>query len=226
LTFHEISYVKLDTKSHGKNFQKIIAHLFSKKDPILRLGFLNNILWGLSTVMGVWMLQRYWQAQNIDLKYFGVLWAAFNLTAAFTGKIAHNLERHIGPVSLLVAIGCAPIAGYLGMVMWPNAFGVACGAFFYVGRGFNYVMLKDIVNWRTPSSIRTTVNSAQSFCFRLGFAIFGPLVGLGVDRFGMNRALSLLAAIFTVFFFAAMLPLINTIRKTSIDYIPEIPLID
>jgi MFS family permease len=221
LTFHEPAYQKLGTYSHRENFRQIFAHLFLTDDTILKLGFLNNVIWGLSTIVAVWALQRYWQLNHVDLVYFGVLWAVLNITAGVVGKVAHALEHRLGPLPLLAIIGLAPVIGYFGMASWNGAIGIACGLLFYICRGLNYVMLKDIVNWRTPSRFRTTINSAQSFFFRLGFALLGPVVGMGIDKLGMNPTLGIMSGVFLFLFVGVMLPLIKVIRRTSIDYIPE-----
>src|SRR5262249_21971126 len=147
---------------------------------------------------------------DVALAYFGVLWAACSLTTGVAGKATHKLEHLAGPLFILFLIGLLPVAAYFGMALVGGYAGVAFGLLFYVCRGFNYVMLKDVVNWRAPSQFRGTINSIQSFFFRLGFALFGPVVGMGIDKLGMNTMLGVLGGVFAVLFVVIMLPLIVT----------------
>ncbi len=182
---------------------------------------INLIVWGLATFFAVWMFQKYWQEHNIPLAYFGFIWAIYNISVGIAGKQVHSLEHKFGPGPLMVFLGLAPILAYWGMGLTGGYAGVAFGLLFYLSRGVNQVLLKDAMNWKTPSSFRATTNSLQSFFFRLGFAVFGPGVGYLIDRYGMRFALILLGCVFAVLFLVSLLPLIRAIARESPDYIPE-----
>jgi len=221
LTFHEPGYEKMSGKSHWGNFKQVFHHIFFNHDRILVLTSINLIVWGLSTFFAVWMFQKYWQENNIPLVYFGFIWAVYNISVGLAGKQVHGLEHKIGPIPLIAFLGLAPIAGYLGMGMAGGYVGVALGLLFYFSRGVNQVLLKDAMNWRTPSSFRATANSLQSFFFRLGFAVFGPGVGYVIDRYGMRTALIMLGCVFSVLFVVTLVPLMKAIGKAAPEYIPE-----
>ena len=221
LTFHEVGYEKMKGDSHWKNFKEVFHHIFLGHDRVLVLTSLNLIIWGLSTFFAVWMFQKYWQENNIHLVYFGFLWAGYNISVGIVGKQVHSLEHKFGPVPLLIFLGLAPIFGYIGMGLFGGTFGVLLGLLFYFSRGINQVLLKDALNWRTPSGYRATTNSLQSFFFRLGFAIFGPGVGFIIDRFGIRAALFTLGTVFAILFVFLMIPLMRAIVKAAPAYIPE-----
>lgn len=222
LSFQEPEYEKMTGKSHWQNFKGVFRHIFFHHDRILVLTSINLIVWGLSTFFAVWMFQKYWQGTGIPLMYFGFIWAAYNISVGLVGKQVHWIEHRVGPVPLLIFLGVAPVLGYFGMGLTGGYFGVAVGFLFYFSRGVTSVLLKDAMNWRTPSSFRATANSLQSFFFRLGFAVFGPGVGLVIDAYGIRQALLMLGAVFAVLFFVSLLPLIRAINKVAPEYIPEV----
>jgi MFS family permease len=208
LTVVEVNYEKMQRHSHWKNFKQVIQHLFKNDDPLLFLVFINLVIWGLSTFFAVWMLQKYWEDDGIPLAYFGVIWAAYNLTVGIAGKQVHWLEDKLGPKKLLILMGLSPIIAYVGMGLSGGIAAIMFGFFFYFCRGINHVLLKDAMNWRIPAQFRATANSLQSFFFRLGFALLGPLVGYSVDQRGMRFTLIALGVSFVVLFCAALIPLV------------------
>jgi len=221
LTFHEPSYEKMSGKSHWHNFTQVFRHIFFHHDRILVLTSINLIVWGLSTFFAVWMFQKYWQVNGVSLMYFGFIWAAYNISVGLVGKQVHWIETKVGPLPLLVFLGLSPVIGYFGMGLAGGYLGVTIGLLFYFSRGVTSVLLKDAMNWRTPSSFRATANSLQSFFFRLGFAIFGPGVGYTIDTYGIRVALFTLGSVFAVLFLLTLVPLIRAIGKAAPDYIPE-----
>ncbi len=221
LALVEPTYQKMSNVSHLKNLQQVMRHLFLNPDRMVLLIFLNLVIWGLSTFIAVWIFQKYWEENGIPLIYFGVLWALYNISVGLVGKQVHRLEHKWGPIPLLIFLGLAPITGYLGMALTTGYIGVALGILFYFSRGVNHVLLKDALNWRTPSSFRATANSIQSFFFRLGFALVGPGVGLLIDSHGIRFTLLTLGSVFAILYLVALTPLISLIRKTAPSYIPD-----
>lgn len=221
LSFQEPPYEKMNRKTHWNNFREVSRHVFFNHDRVLVLTFLNLTVWGLSTFFAVWMFQKYWEDNGVPLASFGFIWAGYNLSIGLVGKQVHWLEHKIGPIPLIAFLGLAPVIGYFGMGMAGGYVGVAFGLLFYLSRGITHVLLKDAMNWRTPSGFRATANSFQSLFFRLGFAVFGPAVGFLIDARGMRFALTTLGCVFTVLLFVALVPLMVSIRKASPNYVPE-----
>lgn len=206
-------------KGHGENLKQIFHHLFFK-EKLTTLIFVNLVVWGLSTFCAVWIFQKYWQVNGIDLVYFGFLWGGYNLVVALVSKRVHEWENRFGPTILLLAIGLLPIFGYLGMAFFSGWLGVVVGLAFQIGRGLSQVILKDALNWRVPSEFRATANSLSSLFFRLGFFIIGPSIGYLIDRHGLDSAFYSLAMGFSVLFLLVLAPLIREIRKRDLEAIP------
>ncbi|MGE0526075.1 MAG: MFS transporter [Bdellovibrionales bacterium] len=213
LGFQEPPTERMSRDSHRKNFQEVFRHIFYSQDALLRLIFINWVVWSLATFFAVWIHQNYWEALGVPLAYFGFLWAAYNLFVGIVGKQVHRAENRFGPVPLLVFLALTPVAGYLAMSFASGYWAVLLAFPFSASRGVTQVLLRDALNWRVPSRFRATANSLHSFFFRLGFAVFGPGVGYLIDRFGMDFTLRVLGLSFLVLFAFVLWPLVRSLRS-------------
>lgn len=212
LTLFEPKPLKKEKQDHFENIKKILFDVF-KKDPLLRLIFINLVVWGLSTFIAVWIFQKYWEEEQIALSLFGLLWALYNITAGLVGKWAHWIEKKWGSQLLLIAICLAAVLGYIGMGLSGGVLGVAFGLLFQISRGLNQVILRDALNSRIENRFRATINSLSSLFFRLGFALVGPLIGFSIDSKGVNDTLLWIGAVFAILAFALMVPLLIRVRE-------------
>lgn len=212
LFLKEPPFKKMEQKDHLNNIKKVFIHIF-KNNRLLRLIFVNLVIWGLSTFVAVWIFQKYWLDNQIAIYYFGILWAIYNLIVGFTGKQVPALEKKYGSPTLLVLLGILPILGYFGMSVLVGWAGVFAGLCFQLSRGITQVLLKDALNWRTASEMRATVNSISSLFFRIGFAIIGPITGYCIDRWGTELTLFGLGALFLILFITVLIPLIVQVNQ-------------
>ncbi|TDI89953.1 MAG: MFS transporter [Chloroflexi bacterium] len=203
---------RLSRESHAANLSLIVRHLL-RDDRLLRLIFLTYCVWSLTTFYAVWMLQKLWQQQGIDLLWFGYLWAGLTLSASISGRFAHQVEERIGSSMLLVLVGLGPVLGYLGLAWFGPVGGLVASVSFFVSRGFGLVVLKDALNRRVPGRFRATANSLASFGFRGSFVLTGPWVGYVLDAWGMQTTLLLLAGGSVVIFVTLVLPLLLAARS-------------
>ena len=208
LSLKEPPYEKMAKDQHKENFGKVFRHIF-KEDPFLRIVFFNLMFWGLATFLAVWTFQKHWLEAQIPLASFGFLWALYNIVVGLVGKRVPHWEKKYGPKILLLALSLLPIMGFLGLAVFSGWLGVIAGLSFQVSRGITQVILKDALNWRTPSAFRATVNSISSLFFRLGFALLGPVVGWSIDLWGLSWAMWGLAVFFGLVFLIFMRPLIQ-----------------
>ena len=203
---------RMENSGHLENMAEICRYLMTHS-AVLRLTFLALCIWSLTTFYAVWLLQKLWGEQGLELSHFGYLWAILSLAAALAGRWAHKVEEAIGATGVLLFIGVTPALGYLGL----DAFGVAGGYVasltFWVSRGFGLVILRDALNRRIPSEYRATANSLASFGFRGAFVITGPFVGYVFDLWGMSFTLGLLAAATLVIFAGLIVPLLLAVRS-------------
>ena len=172
-----------------------------------RLLFANWVVWGLSTFIAVWLLQPYWQAQGVAIRWFGLLWAATLLTVGVTSRIAPWLVRAAGEQTCFLLVASLPVVAYGGMAALGGSAGVMAGFGFYVSRGLNAVVLREAFNHEVPAAYRATFNSLGSGASRLLFAVSGPLIGLMVDHAGLRAALGTLAVVFLAVLIGLAVPL-------------------
>jgi len=220
LYFIEPEVAKMSKKNPFANMGMILKFLLVK-DSFLRLIFINGVVWSLSTFCVVWLLQPFWQQASLPLSYFGFLWAFLMLVAAFFSKIVHFLERRYTVKTLLLFLSIAPCFAYILMYFGSLWFGIFAGILFYASRGISSVIMQDALNWRVPSSFRSTANSLKSLFFRLSYGFIGPVAGLSVDRYGLSLTLLFHGLIFLALFLLVMLPLIKRVAEMRIDYVPN-----
>lgn len=216
LQLKEPSYEKMSRHSHRENMRLVLQHVF-KKDPLIRLVFMNQVVWSMATFVAVWIYQKYWQDQGISLAMFGFIWAGYNLMVGLVGQQVYRLEQKYGPATLLVLLALLPVAGYWGMAFLTGWAGVAVGLCFCVSRGMTQIILRDALNRRTPGAYRATVLSMVNMVFRISFAIVGPLTGWAIDNLGIPLTLEALGALFLVMFVLAMLPLLRQVRELKAE---------
>jgi MFS family permease len=205
---------KMSTSNHWSNLKEITRHLFLS-ERLLRMIFINFVVWSLSTFCAVWLLQRHWQANEIGIKQFGYIWAALQLVAAFSGQYAIRFERRLGTKVTLVITAVLPVIGYLGLGL-SGAIGAIVFAFtFYISRGLTQVIFSEALNWRVPSQFRATVNSLLGLFMRLVFFVVGPIMGIVIDRYNTQTAALLLGAAFGVLCLTLLLPMLLHLGKVT-----------
>ena len=202
---------RLAGDDHLGNMLEICRALLTRS-RLLRLIFLALCIWSLTTFYAVWLIQKIWESQGVELVHFGYLWAGLTVIAALAGRYAHKAEDKLGTTGLLLFIGLSPVIGYLGLEYFGVIGGYVASSAFFISRGFGLVVLRDALNKRVPSEYRATANSLTSFGFRGAFMITGPLVGWYLDLWGMQATLYLLAFATLVIFVVLVLPLLLAAR--------------
>jgi hypothetical protein len=91
--------------------------------------------------------------------------------------------------------------------------GILLGTLGQVGRGLGGVLFLNALNERISSGFRATVISMANLGTRASFCLLGPLVGYGIDRWGLPSVLSALGILFSISFVFLLLPLI--LRPTA-----------
>ncbi len=183
--------------NHKEQFINLIR-LLTVEDFFARNLLVALVTAGLSSFVAVWLLQNFWQSHQVALGWYGLLWASLNLTTGITGKFASAIKETIGFRGVLILIGALPVVGYISMGVFPTAIAMVACYGFYMSRGLTQVLLREQFNHHIPSALRATANSVQSFLFRGLFAIIGPIVGWGVDSYGLDKTVIMLGILFGV----------------------------
>jgi hypothetical protein len=177
------------------------------RDAATRLVLLNLVAAGTGGLVMIWTHQKYWQESGVPLAYFGVLLAGYSLIYGFAGKSAALASARFGRRPLLAAAGALPIIACLGMASFFGWGGILLGTLGQVGRGLGGVLFLNALNEKISSTFRATVISMANLGTRASFCLLGPLVGYGIDRWGLPSVLSALGILFSIAFVFLLLPL-------------------
>jgi hypothetical protein len=193
-------------KKWAQNLKEVLSATLVR-DPATRLVFLNLVVWGAGSLVMFWVNQKYWQESGVPLAGFGVLLAAYNLVDGFAARSAALGVKRYGRRPLLAATGMLPIIAYFGMASFSGWGGILFGFLFKVGRGLGEVLFLEALNERISSAFRATVISLAQLGIRASFCLLGPLVGHGIDAWGLPSVLSALGIVFSIAFVCLLVPL-------------------
>ena len=183
------------------------------RDAATRLVLLNLVASGTGGLVMIWTHQKYWQESGVPLAYFGILLAGYSLIFGFAGKSAALGSARCGRRPLLAAAGALPVIACFGMASFPGWGGILLGTLGQVGRGLGGVLFLNALNEKISSAFRATVISMAQLGIRASFCLLGPLVGYGIDRWGLPSVLSALGILFSITFVFLLLPLV--LRETA-----------
>jgi MFS family permease len=187
--------------------KEIVAALL-KRDAVTRLVFCNLVAWGIAGLVMVWTNQKYWQDSGVPLAWFGALYAAYSLMSGFGGKLAALGAARYGGRTMLAAAGILPVIAYFGMAAFLGWVGIALGLLLQLAYGMGQVLFLNAINERIASGNRATVISMASLSVRASFSLLGPLVGFGIDGWGLPWVLSAIGILSSIAFLLLLLPLI------------------
>jgi MFS family permease len=187
---------KLETAKPMKDILKISR--FSLVHPRLRLLILFGALIASTGTTGVWAYFLYYESVGIDIAYFGIIFALFQLSSAFGARQAHILEKKLGQKrSLYLPLLIAPSFILLGILktalLIPLIF---LNAFLW---GSAYPLLLDQMNRLIKSEVRATALSVANMMGSLSFVIVSPLFGKLVDSYSLSSAFIIMGIYFVVY---------------------------
>ncbi len=172
---------------------KIGRFALYKNVEVRWLILLAALINGLGTV-AFWLYQPYFELCRIPLPYFGLIFALFNVFAAFSGKIAFAVERAIGKRLTLICLPVLLGASLVAMAAFVTPFGFLFVLFAQFVRGFSHPVIADYINRHTWSDKRATVMSIKNLMTRVVFIITAPAIGATVDAADVRSGLLLTAA--------------------------------
>ena len=145
--------------------------------------------------------QPYMETVKIPVRYFGILFFVFNITAAFASKRSHWIMEKTKPKTLTF-MALLMIISFLFMATVKVWFGVFAILFQQIARGIYRPVTTKYLNKHIPSDKRATVLSFQSLACNISVAIAFPLMGVLKDHediFTTHMVLGITMIILTVF---------------------------
>ncbi|MBI1815542.1 MAG: MFS transporter [Deltaproteobacteria bacterium] len=188
--------------SHMVEAWRIVRHTLLHHAR-LRAAVALSVVLSLSTFVMVWLIQLYMQSRGIPEFWFGPLWAFASLYLAsvslFSARVAQRTSRN----AVLFACCLLIPIGYGALAFSTSANAVTFYLCFMTIRGLQAPILVSALQNDAPDDTRASVLSLNALCFRLGFVLIGPPVGMLVDRLGMETTLMLLGIVFSTAALAA-----------------------
>jgi len=164
----------------------------------LRITILLSIILGLSSFYPVWLIQPYMRDAGVTIASFGPIWAGANFTVAIFAVLSHRLRAFMGDRWMVLLLGLLVWVGYLGLGLAAGIWGFLFYYLLTAMRGMRGPFLLHLAQAEIPSANRAGMLSLQSLCFRLLFALTGPLVGMYADAHGVGQAFRLLGGVYLV----------------------------
>jgi MFS family permease len=129
---------------------------------------------------GFWYFQPYMESVNIPVKYFGLLFFLFNITAAFISKRSGYIMDKTKPRTLTFMAFLMIISFLiLGTAkVWVGVFAILLQQ---AARGIYRPVTTKYLNKHIPSDKRATILSFHSLCTNLALAAAYPFMGILKD---------------------------------------------
>ena len=148
---------------------------------------------------GFWYFQPYMENVDIPVKYFGIIFFVFNVTAALASKYSHYFMEKTKPKTLTIMSALLIISFILlgTITVW---IGFVAILFQQLARGVYRPVMNKYLNKHIPSDKRSTVLSFQSLANNLTVALAFPFMGKlkdSLDIFNTHLILALLMIILT-----------------------------
>lgn len=132
--------------------------------------------------VGFYFFQPYFQAVNLDVRYYGLFFALFNIVAALTSQNSHKIIAATRGRTLTVLSATMIVSfGVMAIVTtWVGAFGILLQQ---VARGLYNPVIAKFMNKHIPSNKRATIISLYSLVVNLTAALAYPVFGAIGERY-------------------------------------------
>ena len=207
---------------HGSHLSGAIAsarYVFVENRR-LRITVLLSVVLGLSSFYPVWLIQPYMRECGVQLASFGPIWAGANLVVAIFAVFSHRVRAVIGNRGMILLVVALVWAGYLGLGIATGVWGFLFYYLLTAMRGMRGPYMLHVAQAEIPSASRAAMLSLQSLCFRLLFALTGPLVGRYADVHGVGHTFRLIGAVYLVLL-PPLVWLFLRLQKNSSDVIQK-----
>ncbi|NCU31558.1 MAG: MFS transporter, partial [Candidatus Moranbacteria bacterium] len=131
-----------------------------------------------------WLYQPYFDWVNVDIIYYGYIFAAMNLIAAFASKVLLKKFSDVRPRKLLLSLAVLLTISFIIPGFFKGVWVIGMICLQQIFRGMYPATMKFYVNLQVSDDYRATTISMVSLIASLSFAILSPLVGFGLDQSG------------------------------------------
>lgn len=142
------------------------------------------LLFGLNQV-AVWMYAPYFTLSGVEVEYFGLIFALFNVTAALASRYASHVDSICGELMSMVLPLALLVTSYLLLGNFVYLLSFSFALLQQIVRGYTTVAYSQQLNTRISSERRATMLSLQSMAGRLTYAVALLPVGYLADHAGL-----------------------------------------
>ena len=184
------------------NINNRIEKGFSSILKVVRYSFYENVklrwiiiyssIIGVSSLSAAWLAQPFFIFIEVDLFYYGILWAFLNFTSGMGSFNSYKIEHNYSFERIMIILGTFMSFCFLFIYFIPNYFGIIFIFIIYFLRGVLTPIIKNQINMHAESKIRATVMSLRSGLLRIIFAIVAPFLGVIADHSGTINSFILL----------------------------------
>ena len=166
--------------------------------------------------MGFFLFQPYMTTVNMPVRYIGVMFFLFNVTAALTSRNCHKImgftkKRTLTFLSALLIVSFL----LLGISkIWIGSFAILLQQ---VARGLYAPITRKYFNKHIASNIRATVLSFISLVTRLAGSLTFPLLGILKDSTTIFNTHLVLAGVMMIFTVMSLIYIKDKLGKNTID---------
>ena len=181
-------------KGYLQELLSILAYAMVKNKRLKWLIIYTGIIYAFYQ-SALWFYQPYFSLAGLDIVHFGIIFASYQVFAAFSARNAARIEKAIGRKGSMVLVFGLVVTSFLLMGNFIHWFSFTFGFLHQFIRGFFKVVVSDYVNAMTDSAKRATVLSIQNMFSSLLYAVFIPLPGIASDHLGLALTLTLIGAL-------------------------------
>lgn len=194
LTIKEPKHHREVTEDHVSEIKKTIKLVFFEKNDLRFLIFYSAIIVTFTSA-AYWIYQPYFEVSGLDLAYFGIVFAGFNVVSALVSRKAHLIEDILGRKSSLLALTLLLSLGFLLMGQFVFYFSFLFAFLHQIVRGFREPIISDYINKIITSDRRSTILSVEHMVSSTVYAAVIPFIGLFTDTYTYTAAMSLMGVI-------------------------------
>ena len=189
LTFREPKRVKVTLKrGYGKVFLTKVKEIFIESHSLKWIVLYSALVLAFNQSIFP-MYQNYFELTGLEVVYFGLIFASFQVVSAFSSKYAHKASLAIGERNILLLLPFVVGISYLlmGSYLWLGSF-----LFVYIQqfvRGFRIVVINDHINSLVESEHRATILSVESLFSKLMLSFMLLVWGVSLELISLAETL-------------------------------------
>lgn len=168
-----------------------VGSVFSWQSPLPWIMVYGGIVFAFNQG-GLWIYQPYFQVSGIEIIYFGVIFASFQVVAAVAGKYTWWLNAYFGENRLLVSLLLMSTGASILMGIHIAIYSFAFVFIHQVVRGIYRILVSNQINKLVSTEIRASVLSVNALAGRIIYAVLIPVVGWMADVYTVEIAFTLM----------------------------------